>query len=106
MNKGSPRNASDNLAQQLAPIATKIKAEDFKSWPYPLYESAGTLGSRMIVEASSYQTTPRHSPPPAELSCPSNSVDTISRYYIMPISADYDVTSHDVSHVILCTGVC
>jgi hypothetical protein len=28
----------------------------------------------MIIEASSYQTTPCHSPPPAELSYPPNSV--------------------------------
>lgn len=73
MDKGSPRNASDNPARQ-PQLRPTLKAEDFKPRPYPLYESAGALASRMIIEASSYQTTPCHSPPPAELSYPPNSV--------------------------------
>jgi hypothetical protein len=39
------------------------RVEDIKCRPQPQYESAGGLASRMIIESSSYQTTPCSSPP-------------------------------------------
>ena len=72
MEKKSPHEAHHDLVQlELHPPS---KVADFKSRPYPCYQSAGALASRMMIDASSYQTTPCSSPPRDELSCPSQSL--------------------------------
>ncbi|KIM97309.1 hypothetical protein OIDMADRAFT_20508 [Oidiodendron maius Zn] len=72
MEKESPHKAHRDLVRlELHPPSN---VADFKSKPYPCYQSAGALASRMIIESSSYQTTPCSSPPREELSCPSQSL--------------------------------
>lgn len=39
------------------------RVEDLKSRPQPHYESAGARATRMVIELSSYRTTPCSSPP-------------------------------------------
>jgi hypothetical protein len=73
MEKKGPREASDDLARrhQLRPSLT---VEDFKSRPQQHYQTAGALASRMVIEASSYQTTPCSSPPTEKPSWPAQSL--------------------------------
>jgi hypothetical protein len=63
MDKAESRNASDGTHLALPP---SIKVEDLRSWSPSRYsyESAGARSSRMIIESSSYQTTPCNSPRP------------------------------------------
>jgi hypothetical protein len=72
MEKKSPNKPPRNLTYlELCP---PFKVADFKFRLQPSYESAGALSSRRIIETSSYQTTPCHSPPPDKLSCPTQSL--------------------------------
>ena len=72
MEKENRHEAHGDLVQlELHPPS---KVADFKSRPYPCYQSAGALASRMMIDASSYQTTPCSSPLRDELSCPSQSL--------------------------------
>jgi hypothetical protein len=72
MEKKIPNKPPRNLIHlELCP---PFKVADFKLRPPPSYESAGALASRRVIETSSYQTTPCHSPLPDELSCPAQSL--------------------------------
>jgi hypothetical protein len=45
------------------PRGTSLNIEDLKPRPQPRYECAGARSTRMIIESSSYQTTPSNSGP-------------------------------------------
>jgi hypothetical protein len=71
MDKESPRSAPD--AMYLAPPQVpSLKVEDVRSWSpsHYSYQSAGARSTRMIIESSSYQTTPYGSPPKESLQSP------------------------------------
>jgi hypothetical protein len=57
-----PKSKTDT-SHLIPPQLLSHRVEDIKYRPQPRYETAGGRASRMIIESSSYQTTPCNSPP-------------------------------------------
>jgi hypothetical protein len=87
MDKAESRNASDGT-HLAPPQLPSIKVEDLRSWSPSRYsyESAGARSTRMIIESSSYQTTPCNSPPPESFQNPHDEQSIDADYISQKIS--------------------
>lgn len=81
MDDAESPNAAD-ATRLVQPQLPSIKVEDLRSWSPSryYYESAGARSTRMIIESSSYHTTPCNSPRPESFLNPHDG---------KPIDADY-----------------
>lgn len=62
MDEIGPKSTTD-ASHLIPPQLLSHRVEDIKFRSQPRYETAGGRASRMIIESSSYQTTPCSSPP-------------------------------------------
>jgi hypothetical protein len=61
--KEEPSCSTADASHLIPPQLLLHRIEDIKYRPPQQYESAGARASRMVIELSSYQTTPCSSPP-------------------------------------------
>jgi hypothetical protein len=87
MDKAESRNASD-ATHVAPPQLPSIKVEDLRSWSPSRYsyESAGAKSTRMVIESSSYQTTPCNSPRPESFQNPHDEQSVDADYMSQEIS--------------------